>query len=736
MSDTANYLRAALGQGLGMGWGDEAEAWVRSKLGEGSEEDIYKDINKNYAEFSKRNPILAPVAEFAGGVLPLVASYVATPFSGGAAAPAAALTTARSAGALAKLGSLVSSAASNPYIRGAVVGGTTGAVSGAGSAEPDRRGEGAAYGATIGAPLGVAIPAVLRGGSGVLTAIRDRVPMMQGEKYLENRAAAKISDAMRKGDTDLESVVERLQKDKDMGVPSILANADRSLEDLAERVVGKGGKGARIIEKALDEQGGGARDRVLGQVKKTYGTQGDFYGDEEKIIESLRTKAKPHYDLAESHGEVKDPKVLEFMELPQFKKALDLYEESLAARGKKLPTVPVFDASGKEIGTRVAPTVKILNEVKKNLDDLIEKQTDNVTRKRTTLGDAYKEEKNLFLTELDRAVPDYGVARAIYKGDAEVRDALRSGMNDFNKLDHEQITKLMKSMGASEREAFTTGSVRNIQSTIMNSSGNINAAEKLVNSPETRAMLLALAEGNQSKFDLLRTALERESQLFQETSRMLSSSTAAGRNAAERGLEGRNAATDFGANLATGSLTGSLFRTAAQAIRRGGISDAVAERIAEKLASKTPNNVAAGVQSLENLAAKASNDVRAEVKFLEDFSAKSPQNANNVGAGVKFLKDFADKSAQNAKNFNKIEASNIFATTSAAQSAPRYLADPTDTDTYLQNLRDERRGATKTESNKDVDVFLERLRQKRKEDAARAEAARKKADQLTGAVKK
>jgi len=727
MSDTANYLRAALGQGLGMGWGDEAEAWVRSKLGEGSYEDIRKDINKNYAEFSEKNPILAPVAEFAGGVLPLVASYVATPFSGGAAAPAAALTTARSAGALAKLGSLVSSAASNPYIRGAVVGGTTGAVSGAGSAEPDRRGEGAAYGATIGAPLGVAIPAVLRGGSGVLTAIRDRVPMMQGEKYLENRAAAKISDAMRKGDTDLESVVERLQKDKDMGVPSILANADRSLEDLAERVVGRGGKGARIIEKALDEQGGGARDRVLGQVKKTYGTQGDFYGDEEKIIESLRTKAQPSYEAAYLRGEVDDPKVLEFMGLPQFKEGYKAGQELLAADNRTI--------AGMGHNNPPSYSVEMLDQVKRGLDRLIEKE-EKTLGGYTDLGKVYIKQKNLFLRELDRAVPEYGVARAIYKGDAEVRDALRSGMNDFNKLNHEQITKLMKSMGASEKEAFTTGSVRNIQSTIMDSSENIDAAKKLVNSPETRAMLLALAEGNQSKFDLLRTALERESQLFQETSRMLSSSTAAGRNAAERGLEGRNAATDFGANLATGSLTGSLFRTAAQAIRRGGISDAVAERIAEKLASKTPNNVAAGVQSLENLAAKASNDVRAEVKFLEDFSAKSPQNANNVGAGVQFLKDFADKSAQNAKNFNKIEASNIFATTSAAQSAPRYLADPTDTDTYLQNLRDERRGATKTESNKDVDVFLERLRQKRKEDAARAEAARKKADQLTGAVKK
>ena len=177
-NDTANYARAVFGQGLGMGWGDEAEAWARSKLGEGSYKDIREGINKNYAEFSERNPILAPVAEFAGGVLPLAASYVATPFSGGAAAPAAALTTARAAGPLAKLASSIpgvggaltvaKNIVSNPYGRGIVVGGTTGAVSGAGSDEPDRRGEGAVFGTAIGAGLGGAIPIAFRSTSSAL----------------------------------------------------------------------------------------------------------------------------------------------------------------------------------------------------------------------------------------------------------------------------------------------------------------------------------------------------------------------------------------------------------------------------------------------------------------------------------------------------------------------------------------------------------------------------------------
>jgi hypothetical protein len=52
---------------------------------------------------------------------------------------------------------------------------------------------------------------------------------------------------------------------------------------------------------------------------------------------------------------------------------------------------------------------------------------------------------------------------------------------------------------------------------------------------------------------------------------------------------------------------------------------------------------------------------------------------------------------------------------------------------FLDNCH---RLTTKTESNKDVDVFLKKFKKKTKRKAERAEAARRKADQLTGSVKK
>ena len=243
-NDAANYARAFAGQGLGMGWGDEAEALARSQRGEGSYENILSDINKNYAAFSERNPVLAPVVEFAGGLAPMALGYIAAPFTGGASLPAAAAATARSAGALSRLASSVpgvggaltaaKNIVSNPFGRGAVVGGTTGAVSGAGSAEPDRRGEGAAYGTAVGGVLGGAIPAVIRGGGGAYNWLKDR--LSKSDEYLDAKAVGKISGTMQGSNVTPDRLRTRIAEDQAMGVPSMLANMDKSLVTLGETV--------------------------------------------------------------------------------------------------------------------------------------------------------------------------------------------------------------------------------------------------------------------------------------------------------------------------------------------------------------------------------------------------------------------------------------------------------------------------------------------------------------------
>lgn len=63
-----DILRSALGQGLALGFGDEIEAFVTSKLTGEEYEDVVKGIRKDIETFRKESPILAGATELAGGL--------------------------------------------------------------------------------------------------------------------------------------------------------------------------------------------------------------------------------------------------------------------------------------------------------------------------------------------------------------------------------------------------------------------------------------------------------------------------------------------------------------------------------------------------------------------------------------------------------------------------------------------------------------------------------------------
>lgn len=598
--------RSVVGQGLGMGFGDEGEAWIRSKLGQGSYEDLQKGISKEYGRFAEQYPITSGVGEFVGGAAPSVAALMMAPATGGATLPAAAAAAARSVGALSRM-------AANPYARSAAVGAVQGGTTGAGTAEQDERLSGAVGGTIMGTGIGAVAPGVIRGAGSGLNFLRERI--LPSEKFIENRALGKVSGALKSDDMKPSDIYAQMYEDRQLGAPSLVANTSESLADLADVVAQRSGAAARTMRDPLERQKGGSRERVMEQVRKGMGSQGDFFGEEDRLISDLQTKAKPYYKAAYDYGEVTDPKVLKYLELPQFKDALGLYEKSLEARGKKLPTVPVLDASGKQIGERVAPTVEILDQVKRNLDDLIEGQTDAITRKRTTLGDSYKDEKNSFLEALDKAVPDFGKARSIYKGDAEVKDALNSGMNEFGRMKPEQVTRALADMGSdAERDAFRTGATRWVQTLIMNPSQDFNAAKRIINSPELASKMEGVFD-SPAKFNLFRAALEKESEMFQQASRILGGSPTQRRQMMQEQFdEGSNFGETVVRAVTGGNLGTSLASIAARAVSSLRVTDDVAQKVAKMLSSSDPREVSAAV------------------KLLEDFDARQAPKAQRLGA--------------------------------------------------------------------------------------------------------
>ena len=602
--------RAFLGQGLGMGWGDEGEAWLRSKLSDKPYEQALKQIRQEYAQYSKDSPVTSTVAEFAGGMAPAVGMM----FVPGAQAAGAAQAARSTGGALARLAGL---------------GAATGAVSGAGSAEEGERTSGAITGGTLGGVIGLGTPIALRGAKGAGQWLRER--LAPSEAGIASRAGEKLSAAMKESDLTPQQIEQMMARDRSMGVPSTVANTDYALADLAEAVAQRTGKGTRKVEKTLTQQKSGSRERAYQQVAKGL-KPGNYYDDEARMVQDLRGKAGTMYDEAYAWGDVDDPKITRALSRPElqsaYKTARDIAEaqKSLAIiRGEdpsKFDLPEIYKATGKfsDSGAEILeptklPDVRTLDFMKRALDAQIKVgyASDNAAVKANTA--TLKEIRNELRDTLKESVPPYKKALSEYSGDMEVIDAMRAGMNDFGKLDSEQVVKMVAGMSKAEKEAFRTGVARSLYGKVMDPSTNFNAASRIINSPETVAKLQPLFD-DPAHFRLFQTAMERESQLYQQANKILGGSQTAKRSAMREALDEGPGVGEAVANAVTGGFWPSLTSMAARVARSSTITPQVADKLSDMLMSKNPSDVASVVKFLEQyekgLAPKAVRSTAAE----------------------------------------------------------------------------------------------------------------------------
>lgn len=593
--------RAMLGQGLGMGWGDEGEAWLRSKLGSGSYEENLAKIRDEYARYSAENPYTAGTLEFGGGMAPAVAMML-TP---GGQPAAIAQTQRASASALAKL-------AQSPMARSIFAGGTSGAVAGAGTATEGERGSGAGSGALMGTALGTAIPVAMRTGKSGYNWLKERLmPTPQG---IQDRASQKMLDALRQAQLTPQQIEAVMKKDASMRVPSTIANVDPAMVDLAEAVAQRVGSGRQVVAKTLGEQKQGIRERTYDQVKKGL-KPGDYYADEDRLVKELRDFAGSAYDDAYNVGSVRDPKIMTILEQPEVKSVYDLArqiangEANLAkVRGQdpskfKLEPLYIADAEG-NIKIASVPDVRTLDYMKRAMDAMIKSGYSSTDATVKTQATTLKGMRNELRDRLKAVVPEYDTALTKYAGDMEVIDAMRTGMEKFRGMDHEEVAKLVKGMSPSEKEAFRTGVARDIYGQIMNPSTSRNSAQNIIGSPEMQQKLMPLFD-DPAHFKLFKAALERESQLFNQANSILANSSTARRTQMNKELEGDNSMGEAIGNAITGGFWSSLTGLASKAAKSTTMTQDTADKLATMLMSKNPSEVAATVKVLEDYAKKA-----------------------------------------------------------------------------------------------------------------------------------
>jgi len=421
-----------------------------------------------------------------------------------------------------------------------------------------------------------------------------------------------------------QQIEQKVIQDRARNIPSTVANADPALVDLAETVAQRSGPSGRLVEKKLGEQTAGARERTYAQTRNAM-QPGNFYADEQKMVKELRKQADTMYDKAYAFGDVDDPRIIDALKNPRFQEfwgkarsIADTEAQAAKLRGEDpskfaLPEIykPTgkFDANGNEILELVKlPDVRTLDYVKRGIDATIEAGYTSAKGMSSAEANALKQLRNVYVNAIDEATgganSPYLKARQAYSGDMEVLEAMRAGMKDFNKLDHEQVIDMISKMGVAEKDAFRTGVVRDLYSKIMDPSGNINAAQRVIGSPEMQAKLQPLFD-SPAKFDMFKSALEREAQLFQQSNRILGGAATGRRTQARERFEEGSGVGAAVADAVSGGFWGSLSNMAARVARSATMTDEVAEKVGKLLMSSDPHEVAAAVKLIEQYNVKA-----------------------------------------------------------------------------------------------------------------------------------
>jgi hypothetical protein len=626
----ANIGRA-VGQGLGLGFGDEAIARVRSKMEGRPYEDVVREEREAYEKFQNRYPFAALGTELVSGVIPTLGLAMIP----GAGTPGAIAGGTRMAQAANRLRQSLPGFMTGSMGRAAGAGATTGAIAGAGSAVEGERTGGAATGATTGAVLGPAVAKTIQAGGQGVSAIKNALRPSPGA--VEQRATNKVLEAMGRDEMDPTALRDRMLADKNLGVQSTVMDASPSLSSLGEAVVTRPGPGRKILGTGLNERLEGGREAAASRAMRDVGKGVDYVAQEDALMGKLRANASSLYDQAYAHGSVDDTRILKVLDDDTFKKA---FKEAQAIASKEaraaelrgedpsrfmLKDIYDLDEAGNMVTVGKIPDVRTLDYVKRGIDALIDKGYRGEGMSKAE-ANALKDLKRAYVEVIDQNVPEYAAARAKYAGDIEVLDALRLGRTDYlsPKMLPNEAKKLVDGMSDAERDALRAGVAQSLLTKVMDAPQQINAAQRIIGAPATRKRLEALFQ-DPNEYKVFEAALRREYELFRNAQDIVRGSRTANKTEALKDLKAGNSIFDIAGeaiDVAAGSPGSVIGRVLKYLQARTTLDEQTAGEVATMLKSGSMQEVDDTLRRLES----------SSTKFLEGKNVSARRMKTTSGA--------------------------------------------------------------------------------------------------------
>jgi hypothetical protein len=591
--DYAKGVGRSAASGLTFNWSDELIAGARARAEGIPYEQALKEEREAKKEFEGQYPATAIASELAGSV--------PTMFVPGLG--------------IAK-GAQIASRVARPILSPAVVqgiktGAVQGGLSGLGESESTQlfsaedigsRLKSAAQGAGVGSVVGGALSKGAEVLSPAVTGVMERL----SPKISENVAMSRVlQDLERSGMTPEEAGKEWARMYK-AGAPAQLFDVTPSLTNRAEVIAQRPGQAGVDIAADVEKRQAGQRGRVNKATRETMGVKGDFYDNEEAMTKALRSNAEPFYEAA---YQAKIPTQAQAKLQSVMDTVKEAYPESIST-AKKLYASDGDGALGK-FGTKEVSTVP--GQSMKSFEEIPEvKQWDYIMR---GLYQASTESRTgsplsnnaLALRRkigeiLDQDVGAFKAARAVYKGDKEILEALESGRK-FSTADPELLKREWKDMSAGEKQAYRVGALKNMRDNIFGSADTSDVTKRVGQNIEDRREVLRIIMPNPTSARLLEESLEAEARLFKNASRITGGPATARRIAGGKDLD----ASDFhllgiAADVAQGKPSG--IWKAMTNILSGDVlvPEARANAIGKVLRSGTPEEIRGAVNALQNFA--------------------------------------------------------------------------------------------------------------------------------------
>ncbi len=483
-------------------------------------------------------------------------------------------------------------------VRGAAVGSAYGGASGVGSGETaSQRAIGGATGAALGAGIGAAAPplveGVVRGIAGptgrVINTVRG---LYNTEAEAGRRIAGAITRDARVGDAGLTpgEFAQNIQG----GVPvSIMDMGGTTTRGLARSAANTSPEGRAALNQMIDARFETQTPRVTEWLNQTVHYP-NAAAQQDAIKQAAGAANTPAYRRAMAAPGARsmwDEGFEQIAQAPEVQAAIRKANVTAANEAARQGFTPVrnpftMNRDGRmvlrtnEDGTQVVPNLQFWDQVKKNLDKVNTRESQDWAR--------------VLRERLDELVPEYGQARAGAAHFFGARDAVEAGQNFVTQnFAMRDVRRQFSQMSATERQLFQDGFLSRFMEVLEKSGDRRNILNQIGASPAAREKL-EFVLGRQ-RYAELEARLRIEGIMELARGSVQGNSTTA-RQLVELGLAGGVG----GAGYMTSDPNALMYAALVYGAARGNraIDQRVAQRVGQMLASNDPAVLTRGIAIL------------------------------------------------------------------------------------------------------------------------------------------